>query len=271
MQTKNLDCKIIIEIKDQNIEIDQLDIAFNIRKNCKLEPDIAYIKIWNLDDTTYNYITENNSDLQLYIKSGNSDKTLLFCGKPDLETIRRENRFYPWKSPDICTVIKITDSADAYINSYINKDYIDSVSSTRIINDCINEMGLTINGINNITAEKMYDSYKAKGNPHTILKNICDELDIPLFIQNGVVRSFSGFDINNLTAIKEFNPGNASRPLLQNQSEVSFYSEFVPYLLPADIIKCSFEEFSGYYRISEITFDGNNYNKMCVTKITIGL
>ena len=115
-----------------------------------------------------------------------------------------------------------------------------------------------------IISKKSYE-VSQKDDKGDLVTNL--DIEIEQYLIEQIRQNYPDFDIVS----EEFNSNNASSPYLQGSSEADFYSEFVPYLLPSDIIKCSFEEFSGFCRISEISFCGNNYDKMCVTKITIGL
>ena len=271
MYKKTLDYQMVIKSEEHNILIDDLDIDFDIRKTCRIEPDIAYINIWNLDETIYNFLLQNDSILNLIVKTKGGNDVSFFRGKIDSHTVLRDVPIGAKKTPDICTSIKLLDSSEEYLNSYINEDYRDSVSSVRIIFDCLEAMGLKLNSPDIIFAQKMYSSYKAKGPAHVVLKDICEDLNLHLFIQNGVVRSAAGFDFGNLSAIKTFSRANASSPMIQGQSKISFYAEFCPDSRPSDIIRCSFDEVSGLYFISDMKFVGNNYNRTCITKITIGI
>jgi len=272
MNSGKLDFKISFEIKELDINIDNLDIDFKVKRSSRNEPDLAYIYLWNLDETTYQSILQKNAQINLYLTIGNNDPIRFFVGEIDINTICRKPLLNKYKNtPDICTYFKIIDSKRAYLNSLININYRERVSSTKIILDCLDSMGLKANHLENSIPEKFYDSYKAKGYPHVILRKICEALDINLIIQNGILKGANGAYITSSPHIEELNVYNSSLPIFQNLQEIIFYANPIPALNPLDIIYCNFSTLNGLYMISSIDFYGNNYDKICTSKLTIGL
>ena len=271
MYTQDTEYKIIFEIKEQNIEFDNLDIDFYIKKNCKLEPDKAYLKIWNLDTGLYKMLLNSSSIINLYIKTNSGERIKFFSGCIESETVKRINisaGLYK-NIPDMCTCLRLIDSAQAYTKAYINRDYREEVSSERIILDCVEAMGLAFLNTGGYFPRKTYETFKAKGKPHNILRTVCEDIGIKLFIQNDIVRVSSGLDFSNIGWLTEFNYNNCSVPQEQGLSEITFYTKSLSECNPGDIVKCSFDELSGLYVLTETAFSGNNYDKKCVTKITI--
>lgn len=276
MTETNSDFKIILEAPESNLIIDDFDIEFIVKKSVKTDADTAYVTIWNLDETTYKVLIQREQLFNLYAQYGQEDSMLLFSGYSDKNFITRrrvditqiDNEPAP---PDIKTCLKLVESKKAYQNTYINESYREEVSAEQIIQDCISAMGLGSVFINTVIPEKIYSSFKAVGKPHQILFDICKVLGLNVVIQNGIIH-IGSLSLNNTEQdIPVFNRSNSMEPQYQGQDEILLITALRPDIAPNSIIKCEFEECENLFRVIDVTSEGNNFDSISTTYITIGI
>ena len=283
----SLNFNVMLQVAGADIQIQDLDIDFDVYKNNKSEANKSKITIWNLNDTTYQRILEKTYAIDLYTWYGNDEPALLFRGYVDPEkTVKRNNikgrintaRGFlesPIKqdvkgSFDIPTTIELIDGKIAYTNKKINKNYREKVSSTQIIKDCIEAMGIgTANFSENLPSTE-YNTYKAVGSPHVIMQKICASLNIRFCIVNDLIQVIApGESFNGEYAVL-LNPENSMRPERLGENELAISTRFIPFINPNDWVQCKFIEFEGIERVRQVHHKGNNYGTAGETEIIIG-
>ena len=270
------DFKIILEAPESNLIINDLDMEFIVKKSVRTDADTAYITIWNLDETSYKLLILREQVFYLYTQYGQNDAELLFTGYSDKNFITRKRVEIIQKNnepalPDIKTCIKLIESKKAYQNTFINESYREDVSAEQIIQDCISAMGLGCVMLNTTIPEKTYHSFKAIGKPHQILFSICEALGLNVVIQNGVINIGTPSLNNTEQDVQVFNRENCLEPQYQGSDEMLLITGLRPDIYPNNIIKCEFDEFDNIFRVIDVTFEGNNFDKVSTTHITIGI
>lgn len=276
MTNSNLLFKIIIQAVELEVMIDNLDIDFQIFKSLKSDINTAVLRVWNLDDTTYQKLFESDCLIDILVQYGDEDPLLMFRGYLDKSSTFRRNPEIRVEdnlkmTTDIPALLKLIDGKIVYSNSYINKNYRETISSTRIIQDCIEAMGIDVAHNSTQLPEKQYRNFKAIGRPHVILEQICKTLGIRSNIQNGLLYLINGSVSVDESAIITLNDENSLCPLIQGRNEIIILSSLFPGLNPNEFVKCSFEGLEGVFQVLELCLDGNNYGLAGTTKITIGL
>jgi len=265
MENKSLAFNLKISVPDTELVIDNLDIDFNIYKNNKPENNRAYINIWNLDQTIYQQLTEQDKIIEIYTSYGEDEPCLLFRGNIEYDKIKKGS---PINRVDNLTKLTLIDGYKAY-STFINRNYRERVSSTQIIQDIIKDMQIG----QGIMSEKLplcqFNSYKAYGRAPVILKNICSPLGINFSVQNNLINFTSDTDDSEETDGNIFNEENCGNLRLSGKDEIIITTTLTPHLIPNDIIQCEFEEFKGSSRINDIHHFGNNYGRAGVTEITV--
>ena len=276
MENNDLKFKIIIEAAEAEIKIDSYDIDFNIYKSAVSSINTAELLIWNLEETIYQQLTEQNYLITVCTRSGEEDPVLFFRGYMDLNfcgRISSENRLTDSSdnSADLPTKIKLIDGLQAYRDKYINKNYREEVSTTQIIKDCITAMGVGTGLFSSNIPAKKYLSFKAVGYPHAIIQKLCNALNIEVNIQNGLIYLLTGQEQPDSDKAIVLNTSNSLLPRKQESGLIEVSSNFLPELNPNDFIKCEFDTTEGFFRVSEIRSNGNNYGNAGITKVTIGI
>lgn len=284
----SLKFNIMLQVAGADVQITDLDIDFDIFKTNKKDPNKSTITIWNLNDTTYQRILEKAYAVDLYTWYGEDEPSLIFRGyieKPQTvkqnnaqgkintargflaSTVKQDNR----GGFDIPTIIELTDARIAYTQTVINKNYRTSVTSTQIIRDCIEAMGVGVARFSENLPKKTYiNGYNAIGKPHVVLNTICKALNIRWNIQNGLIQVIAPDEKFNGTYAILLNPTNSMRPTRNGENELTISTRLIPWLNPEDWVQCEFKEFSGTEQIRAVHSVGNNYGTAGSTDIIIG-
>ena len=284
----SLKLNCMVRIAGADVQISNLDIDFDIYKTNKKEPNKSTITIWNLNDTTYQRILEKTYAVDLYVWYGEDEPALIFRGYVDkgqttkqnapsgrintargflASTIKQDNR----GGFDIPTIIELTDARIAYTDTSINKNYRTSVTSTQIIRDCIEAMGVGVAKFSENLPEKTYkNGYNAVGKPHVILNSICKALKIRWNIQNGLIQIIAPDEQFNGTYATLLNPANSEQPARNGETEITITTRLLPWLNPDDWVQCEFKEFQGTEQARIVHAVGNNYGTAGTTAVVIG-
>ena len=274
MNIKNSEFKLILEIPEEKITIQDLDIDYIIVKTTGKEPDIAHINIWNLEESIYANLIENNSKIYIYTEYNNNERNLLFNGYIDSKHIIRTpiitSKYITNDIPtDILTNLKIINTKKQLENSFINIDYRGEIPAQKIIDDCIQAMGLGKIIINSNLPNKLYPTFKAKGKPNRILDSICSSLEIPYLIKNEIV--YLGYPNSDTETPKivTLSEENSKILLYKNENKIKIITKLTPELEPYDYVLCNFTDLEGYCCVSGIYSNGNNYDTAGITEIII--
>lgn len=277
---------LMILIAGADIQIQDLDIDFDIYKNNKSENNKSTITIWNINDTTYQRILEKTYAVDLYAWFGDKEPSLLFRGYVDKDKTAKNNingRINTAKgfleSPvkqdikgsfDIPTVIELVDGHIAYTQKKINKNYRTEVTSTQIIKDCIETMGIGVSRFSNNLPVSKYKSFKAFGHPHVVMQKLCKPLGIRFSIQNDLIQVISPDESFDAEYAIYLNPHNSMRPDRKGENELSIKTRLITFVNPDDWVKCEFDEFEGIQQVRQVHSVGNNYGTEGETEIIIG-
>ena len=283
----SLNFNIMLQIAGADLQIQDLDIDFDVYKNDKSEANKSTITIWNLNDTTYQRILEKTYAVDVYTWYGDDEPALLFRGYVDPDKTAKRNNARgrintargflesPVKqdikgSFDIPTIIELIDGKISYTNKKINKDYRQKVSSTQILKDCIDAMGIGIAKFSDNLPATEYNTYKAIGNPHVIMQKICKSLNIKFCIVNDLIQVIAPEEQFNGEYAILLNRENSMRPERLGENELSISTRFIPFINPNDWVQCDFNEFQGIETVRQIHSTGNNYGTAGSTEIIIG-
>ena len=273
-----------LEIAGANIAIENLDIDFHVVLDHSDKPDKSHITIWNLSDTTFQKIFEKMSAVDLYVWHGNDEPQLLFRGYPanPAKTQSYSGRINNAKgfleSPvkqdrkgqfDNATIIELVDGKIGFEQTTINKTYRTSVTSTQIINDCIEAMGVGVNKISKDLPEKTYTSFKAKGKPNVILNNIIKSLGGNWCVQNGLIQILSGNEKSDGTFAVLLNEDNSEKPIQHGKEDIILNTRFIPFLKPNAYVKVEKDTLNGIFKVSKAIHEGSNTGTGASTQVVI--
>lgn len=282
----SLKFNIMLQVAGADLSIQDLDIDFDVYKNNKSENNKSTITIWNLNDTTYQRLLEKTYEVDLYTWYGDDEPSLMFRGFVDKDKTSKRNingRINTAKgfleSPvrqdikgsfDIPTIIELVDGHVAYTQTKINKDYRTKVTSTQILKDCIEAMGVGTAKFSDKLPVKEYPTFKAVGAPQAVMQQVCKPLGIKFNISNGLIQVVAPDEEFNGEFAILLNRENSMRPDRVGENELVISTRLIPSLNPYDWVQCDFNEFSGVESIRQVHSKGNNYGTQGSTEIIIG-
>ena len=249
-----------IRIPNSDIIINNIDMNFNIKKNNKPENNTAEIVLWNISDTNF-YNLNSSSELEFYAGYDN----LILAFKGGVKSVYKKA-----VDCDIAVVVELADGLSAYRDVKMNIDYRSNVSSVRIIRDCITAMGLKISKMSENLPQKTYSTYKAFGNPQTILERITKPLGIICSVQNGTVHLICENDNPETENLQVLDKTTSLPPDKSSDGTVEINSKFLPALNPNDYVECKFDGFEGVNRVEGVHSFGNNYGNAATTIVRLG-
>lgn len=286
IKQESLDFNLRLEIAGADLIIEDLDIDVEYVKTREAEPNKSTVTIWNIAEDTYKRLLKTYA-MDIYSWYGDNEPSLLFRGYIDpksiirmsavagrintakgflASTVKQDNK----GQFDIPTVIELIDSKVNYTASKISKTYFTEVTTTQLINDCIEAMGVGIGFISNNLPVKTYkNGYKLSGKPHIVLKTILDGLGAKFNITNSFIYIQMPSDKNNDTYAVVLNAENSMRPDQQSDDTIIVSTRLIPFLNANDWVKLDFEELQGLEQAYEVRGKCNNYGTAGTTDIVI--
>ena len=262
MLNKSLKFNLSISVPDSELTVDNLDMDFDIYRNNDSGNDKAYINIWNLENSRFQQLIDSDSIVNISTSFGDDAPVVIFRGFLEYDKIKRG---FPPGRADNATNITLTDGYKA-VNTFINKNYRQEVNSTQIIKDIIEEMQIDEGVISEQLPSCNYNSFKAYGFAHVILREICTPLGIKFNILNNLINLTYNTDTTDDEGYL-LNKENCTHPDKYGRNGVILRTSLTPNLLPGDIIQCDFENLKGTFYINAIHHYGNNYGQSCLTEI----
>lgn len=282
----SLDFHLRLEIAGADLIIEDMDIDVEFVKTRASEPNKSTVTIWNLSDDIFKKLFDTYA-VDVYAWFGDDEPSLIFRGYTDpnsmvkmhavagrintakgflASTVKQDNK----GQFDIPTVIELIDSKVNYLASKINKTYFGEVTSTQLINDCIEAMGVGIGFISENLPEKTYkNGYKLIGKPHAVLKTLLDGLGAKFNVTNGFIYVQMPTDKNNDTYAVVLNPENSMQPDQQSDDTIVISTRLIPFLNANDWVKLEFKELEGLEQVYEIRGKCNNYGTAGTTEVII--
>ena len=267
MNEKSFDFNLNIKTEAETgeaVEISGFDTDFEIIKTNTSETNKASLIIWNLDDSLYQALTEKDNPVCIYAGYGKEEPALVFRGF--ISKIMKKTGV---KSSDFAVFLEISDGKDVYTKAFINKNYRDKVTTSAIIKDCTDAMGLGLGMISTNYQGRTYNSYKAKGFAHCILQRICAAAGLKFSIQNGLVHIVSENDEPVEETAYLLNSENSNCPKRSGKNEMTITTCFTAQIVPNGSVKCEFDVVSGLYKVKSVKISGSNYGRAIIAEVTI--
>lgn len=287
IKQNSLDFHIRLEVAGANLIIENMDIDVELIKTRASEPNESSITIWNISEDTFLRLINDMYAVDVYAWYGDNEPALMFRGYINPKNVTKMNavagRINTAKGFlastvkqdnkgqfDIPTVIQLIDSKINYMASKINKTYFSEVTSTQLINDCIEAMGVGVSNISENLPVKTYkNGYKLYGKPHIVLKNLLNPLGATFNITNSFINIQTPDDKSKDTYAVVLNPDNSMQPDQQSDDTIIISTRLIPFLQANDWVKLDFKELQGLEQIYEVRHKANNYGTAGSTEIII--
>ena len=286
LKQSGLDFHLRVEIAGADLVIENMDIDIEFVKTRADEPNKSTLTIWNISDDIFKRLLFTYA-VDVYAWYGEDEPALLFRGYIDpksivkmhavagrintakgflASTVKQDNK----GQFDIPTIIELIDSKVNYLASKINKTYIKEVTSTDLINDCIEAMGVGVGFISENLPVKTYkNGYKLFGKPHVILKTLLNALGASFNVTNSFIYINMPNDKHNDEYAVLLNPDNSMQPDQQSEDTIVVSTRLIPFLNANDWVKFEFKELNSLERIYEVRGKCNNYGTAGTTDVVI--
>lgn len=284
IKQKSLDFHIRLEIAGADLIIEDLDIDVEFVKTRSSEPNKSTVTIWNLSDDTFKKLFDTYA-VDVFAWFGDDEPSLIFRGYTDknkmikmhavagrintakgflASTVKQDNK----GQFDIPTVIELIDSKVNYLASKIDKTYFSETTTTQLISDCIEAMGVGIGFISDNLPVKSYpNGYKLVGKPHLLLKTILDGLGATFNITNSFIYIQMPTDNFKDNYAVILTPSNSMQPDQQSDDTIVISTRLIPFLNANDWVKLDFKELKGLEQCYEVHGKCNNYGTAGTTEV----
>lgn len=271
----------IITKTGKSYEFTDLHLSFTINKSLE---NNATCKIYNLNQTTRNILTDNAITFRIYAsyKSENMDPILIFEG--DIYFINHN-----FGDTDIITSIESIDGMNFINDNKVSVSYSNKITLKTLLNDIAKQLKLPLTiktEAINFLDKALNKGYTANGSSKKILNEICKDAGLNWSIQNGKLKILNkdGND-NNLIYNLNLNTGLIGSPEKikiqkkdtgkKTNEKIIFGWKVRSLLIPkaeyGNLIQVSSREIGAnkIFKIIDIVHNGDNYEDDFITELTL--
>lgn len=253
-------------------KITDLKIEFSLTKTEDETANDITLSIWNLNDE---HIAElEKKDCVVTLKAGYvGNIKQIFVGYVCF--IEGEPDGADWK-----TTLTIVDGRVETRDTQVSTSYDSGTSSKTIIDDIAKEMGISVTYGDDVTHCEMPSGYSFVGDAATSLDKVCDVAGLSWSIQDGKLEikknkgtmNKTGYVLSAETGL--ISTAKKVRMSTENTTDNDEYGWEVEYLMNADIkisdyVYLKTKRVTGYFRVSQITMGGSNWDGDWVCKATL--
>lgn len=294
----NLNNKIKLIAFSKNtelIEIEDLDIDFEINLNEESTPNTAQVTIWNLSNNTKRLLKEEAVGIRIFYSEGDDEYSEIYFGvkknkinikkKPlrlTKTSVRRKKSRTPKKlkdprnfkiieeNADIGVSIELAENHTRYINSFFSKSYSKEVNTEAIIKDIAKTMDASIKYMgNNFKHATFKNGIVFHEQARAAMTQMCDKIGCHWSLANGIVvisKIKDNFS-NKITFL--FDSSNINTPEFEDNNEISFETKLMPEIIPSIWVSLNTRDIEGTFKVIKVEHKGSNYSGENSTKITI--
>lgn len=258
--------QIYLEIEDENLNISNVDIDFEVVKTSDFIPNFATVRVWNLDEKIYQILARTTSKVSLIYSTAKGNTVLIRGNVEPCGFSQKIIKTYQ-NSKDILSIFTIIVSKTEIDTAYVNQNFRDKISTTEVLELCAKSLGLTFACEVETLPSQEFPYLKVKGMAYSIISKICKNLSLKFSIDNDAVEFFSPEKISSNIDYK-FTKKN-SQLLQKNDNEFEIKTDFISEVGFSTPIEVDFKVLSGIFLPKKIRTIGNNYEKKLKTFITI--
>lgn len=259
--------KVILDIFLSFVQIKRIEnlrISFECEKTSESNPNSSEIRVYNLKEETRSLIEGDNIRVQLssgylglnpngILSSGlgsSSSVETIFVGDINKVTHKKDGQ-------DIITTIEVLDGGNRYINSRIEKGYPPNTSFVNVINDLINESGLSKGVQIGLPSKKYANGISLTGQVKNNLDTLCEANDLEWSIQNESIQIIPRkSNINTGIIVLNSKTGLIGIPEKTDQG-VEFKTLLMPSILPGKTVKIESKFINGLFKIQRVDHVGD--------------
>ena len=177
--------------EDETLEIETLRVDFSISKNDKSSTNKSMVSIYNLSQTSINFLSQDEMELKLFVGYETQDDTFMIL-KGDINSLEVERN-----GLDTIAKIDVQEGKTDLKESFLNKSYAKGTTKKKIIEDAIRALPLAnllsesqidaiLNSIDNLR-EKLKNGTTFSKKTKDVLDDMLDLVGVSWSIQNNEV------------------------------------------------------------------------------------
>jgi hypothetical protein len=253
-----------VRLRVGTVEVNGLDVRFNIRRSLSSTPNKAEVQIWNLNKAHREEL-EQAGKAAVTLEVGYEDDPL---GMFQIFGGRLREVFSVWDPPDWVTKMSSGDGDNA-MGSKISQSYRTGTSFFQIWRDTVNAVGVGVgNAIDKFAESASFtDALQELGASAVLRGNAMDRLQeqaksagLELSIQDGVLQVTEAgkpVDPSAISVVLGPRTGLISSPMRGNKGELRVRSLIVPGIEPGRGIQLEGSLVRGVYRVETATYKGD--------------
>lgn len=234
-----------------------LDVAFDIFRTAKSEPNTAEIKVWNLTPEK-RFVLEEQGNVPVSVEAGYKDQTSqLFLGVARTVYTTREGA-------DLITVLQSGDGEKEHQSSRINVSIAAGATNQQAIDAVVKALALgagnSANAATKIASAKPLFPQGAvlTGSAAQVLQRLMLSLGLEYSIQNGALQVLTAGEPLAGTATK-LTPetGLVGSPSIDNEGILTAQALLIPEIFPGRLLVVESEFLSGNFRVESCKYVGD--------------
>jgi len=236
-----------------------LDVAFNVAKSLKPEPNTAEIQIWNLNADHRSQL-EEAEQVPVSIEAGYEGETArLFLGNLRTAISVREG-------PDIVTTLQSGDGEKEVKTKRINTSVNPGTANDAVLKQVIKSLGVglgntdeIVNGLSFKSVGQLWPSGTVlSGSAARNMTQLAESFGLEWSIQDGAIQLLQkGTALAQLDVAITPNTGLIGSPSVDNEGILSCQTLLIPEIFPGRTITLESERLSGRYRVEQCVYTGN--------------
>lgn len=246
----------------------RLDVAFQIMKSTKREPNTCQLAIWNLHPDRRTRI-ESGRDVRVEVAAGYKGSTappLLFRG--DIRNARSPRGGTVSTSTeqvDRITEVEARDGGRSYLAARVSKSFGPGTPTTDVLNYLADSMGVGRGNVGDFAGYQLETggsnfrgAVVLDGQAHRELHTILRSLGLRWSIQNGVLQIMRRrTPLSTEAAVISTGTGMVGSPTAETGGIVKVNALLRPGLDPGRKVKLESAQFTGFYEIKKATYVGD--------------
>lgn len=251
------------------IEITDLRIKFDVKKNLAKNPNPCTIFVYNLAETTRNEIERGLARITLYAGYDNSPR-LLFSGDRKFAASKQDKT--EWE-----TKIEVTDGGRAFAHARMNRSYKPPIQVRQVLRDAAASMNTTLpSEIEKATQlqQSIPVGLSLVGPTRDILTQMLAPYNYGWSFQNGQLQILRDEDVRpgDLIVVSEDtgmigSPERVSPDHKKDRSDITFEMLMYPELNPGRAVQVISRSIKGNFKIKEVVHTGDTHNKDWKSKV----
>ena len=234
-----------------------LDVAFDIFRTTKPEPNTAEIRVWNLSPE-HRFILEEQGNVPVQVEAGYSDQTsLLFLGVArTVYTVR--------DGTDLITILQTGDGEQEYQQARVNVSIAPGATNKQAVDAVVKALGLGEGNLSSVAAsiaagQPLFPQGAVlTGSASQVLHRVMQSLGLEFSIQSGALQILKvGEPLSGTATELTPNTGLVNSPSIDNEGVLTAQSLIIPDIFPGRPLSVESEFLSGNFRVESCRYSGD--------------